>query len=328
MALTAELASSFARTALANVAREYPAKLDHVLRGPADVRSPRELHPAFYGSFDWHSCVHMHWMLARVRRLHPSLPAAGGHRRRVRRAFHRAQHRRGVRVPRAARVRRVRAHVRLGVAARARARARAASAGRVRAGAAGRRVRRALPRLPAAPALSAAAGPASEQRVRARVRARLCATRRATPACARHASTRRMRWFARRPRRAGGVGAVGHRLPVAGADGSGPDAARARRTAISRVARRVPARAARALAPVAVDDRSDGYIVHLDGLNLSRAWCMRGIARALPARRSARRRAARVRGATIWTPGMRGLASGEYVGAHWLATFATLALTA
>jgi len=74
MALTPELASSFARTALANVAQEYPAKLDHVMGGPADVRGPRELHPAFYGSFDWHSCVHMHWTLARVRRLHPSLP--------------------------------------------------------------------------------------------------------------------------------------------------------------------------------------------------------------------------------------------------------------
>ncbi len=39
-----------------------------------DVRRPRHLHPAFYGSFDWHSCVHMHWLLARVRRLVPGLP--------------------------------------------------------------------------------------------------------------------------------------------------------------------------------------------------------------------------------------------------------------
>ena len=40
----------------------------------ADVRPPRDLHPAFYGSYDWHSCVHMHWLLARVRRLQAALP--------------------------------------------------------------------------------------------------------------------------------------------------------------------------------------------------------------------------------------------------------------
>ena len=72
--LTASLAASFAQTALANVAREYPNKPDHVQDGPDDVRTTRSLHPAFYGSFDWHSCVHMHWLLARVRRLFPGLP--------------------------------------------------------------------------------------------------------------------------------------------------------------------------------------------------------------------------------------------------------------
>ncbi len=72
--LTASLAASFAQTALANVVREYPNKPDHVQGGPIDVRSTRSLHPAFYGSFDWHSCVHMHWLLARVRRLFPGLP--------------------------------------------------------------------------------------------------------------------------------------------------------------------------------------------------------------------------------------------------------------
>src|SRR5262249_37498588 len=49
-------------------------KLDHVMNGAADVRSPRELHPAFYGSFDWHSCVHGHWMLARLLQRFPDLP--------------------------------------------------------------------------------------------------------------------------------------------------------------------------------------------------------------------------------------------------------------
>jgi Protein of unknown function (DUF2891) len=57
---TPQLASTFARTALANVEREYPAKLDHVLASDRDARPARALHPAFHGSFDWHSCVHAH----------------------------------------------------------------------------------------------------------------------------------------------------------------------------------------------------------------------------------------------------------------------------
>jgi hypothetical protein len=70
-------ASMFARVALSHVQREYPNKLDHVLHGPADLRSPRELHPIFYGSFDWHSCVHAYWLLATVYRLAPRVPEWG-----------------------------------------------------------------------------------------------------------------------------------------------------------------------------------------------------------------------------------------------------------
>jgi Protein of unknown function (DUF2891) len=76
LTLTKDLASHFARTALGHVTREYPNKLDHVLTGPDDVKSPRELHPIFYGSFDWHSCVHGYWTLARCLRRFPDLPEA------------------------------------------------------------------------------------------------------------------------------------------------------------------------------------------------------------------------------------------------------------
>src|SRR2546421_843042 len=69
--LTPDLASRLARIALAHVTREYPNKLDHVLRAPADLLSPRALHPVFYGSFDWHSCVHGYWLLATLLRLFP-----------------------------------------------------------------------------------------------------------------------------------------------------------------------------------------------------------------------------------------------------------------
>jgi len=75
--LTKDLASHFARTALGHVTREYPNKLDHVLTGPEDVRGPRDLHPIFYGSFDWHSCVHGYWTLARCLRRFPDIAEAG-----------------------------------------------------------------------------------------------------------------------------------------------------------------------------------------------------------------------------------------------------------
>src|ERR1700744_2005352 len=71
MTLTPQLASHFARTALGHVTREWPNKMDHVLTGPEDVKGPRDLHPIFYGSFDWHSCVHSHWLLARLYRRFP-----------------------------------------------------------------------------------------------------------------------------------------------------------------------------------------------------------------------------------------------------------------
>ena len=76
MALTPALASQFARIALGHVTKEFPHKLDHVLNGPEDAQRPRDLHPVFFGSFDWHSCVHSYWMLLSVRRLLPDLPEA------------------------------------------------------------------------------------------------------------------------------------------------------------------------------------------------------------------------------------------------------------
>jgi hypothetical protein len=69
--VSAALAAKFAAIALGHVTREFPHKLDHVINGPEDVRGPRDLHPIFFGSFDWHSCVHGYWLLATLRRLHP-----------------------------------------------------------------------------------------------------------------------------------------------------------------------------------------------------------------------------------------------------------------
>jgi hypothetical protein len=75
-ALTAETANRFASIALGHVTREYPHKLDQVLEGPEDLLGPSALHPIFYGSFDWHSCVHGYWLLLRTRRLFSELAVA------------------------------------------------------------------------------------------------------------------------------------------------------------------------------------------------------------------------------------------------------------
>lgn len=70
-------AGAWAVLALDNVTREFPHALQVTLAGPGSVRTARQLHPAFYGSFDWHSSVEMHWVLVRLLRLVPdSIDAA------------------------------------------------------------------------------------------------------------------------------------------------------------------------------------------------------------------------------------------------------------
>ncbi len=65
----------FADLALKNIDTEYPNKPSNVMAGPESVRSPQELHPAFFGCFDWHSSVHGHWMLVRLLREYPACSA-------------------------------------------------------------------------------------------------------------------------------------------------------------------------------------------------------------------------------------------------------------
>ena len=86
------------------------------------------------------------------------------------------------------------------------------------------------------------------------------------------------------------------------------------------------AKPATLFAPVAVSDRSDGKIAHLDGLNLSRAWCWRGLASALPD--GDPRRMLMLQSAALHLDAGLPHVSGDYMGEHWLATFAVLALSA
>ncbi|HOX26935.1 MAG TPA: DUF2891 domain-containing protein [Candidatus Krumholzibacteria bacterium] len=74
--LSADQAARFVGLALDCVDREYPGKIDHSLRSAADTGTPAGLHPAFFGCYDWHSAVHGHWLMARFARLHPEHPLA------------------------------------------------------------------------------------------------------------------------------------------------------------------------------------------------------------------------------------------------------------
>jgi hypothetical protein len=333
--LTASLAASFAQTALANVVREFPYKPDHVLGGADDVRSPRSLHPAFYGSFDWHSCVHMHWLLARLRRLTPGLPQRDA----IVDLFNRhltpvniGQECAYLERPESRSFERTYGWAWLLELTHELRRASDADAQRwatALAPLADAIVRRYLAYLPL-------------QRYPLRVGLHANSAfgllfaldyARTTNESALEAlcmDTAR-RWFGN-----------DRNAPAAwepsGADFLSPaliEADLMQRILAPRefadwldgflpeLARGAPAAL---FAPAIVDDRSDPFIVHLDGLNLSRAWSFRRVAAALPAD-DPRIEALRDAADRHLAAGIKGLTGADYVGEHWLATFATLALT-
>ncbi len=76
MTLTPDHATRFAAATLSHLGREYPYKMDLVLLGPEDARPPCDHHPIFHGSFDWHSCVHGWWQILRLARRFPDLPVS------------------------------------------------------------------------------------------------------------------------------------------------------------------------------------------------------------------------------------------------------------
>src|SRR5690349_11639745 len=72
-----DISDRYAATIIGAVRREYPNDLRHPMTGPEDRPTPREIHPAFYGCYDWHSCVEMHWALVRLLRAAPDAPSSG-----------------------------------------------------------------------------------------------------------------------------------------------------------------------------------------------------------------------------------------------------------
>jgi hypothetical protein len=85
--LDAGTAARFADLALACVGKEYPNKISHVMNSDEDARPPRFLTPVFFGCFDWHSAVHGHWLLARLARRFPAEPFAARARAVLRASF-------------------------------------------------------------------------------------------------------------------------------------------------------------------------------------------------------------------------------------------------
>ncbi|HEV7267914.1 MAG TPA: DUF2891 domain-containing protein [Falsiroseomonas sp.] len=324
MRLDPALAGRLARIALGHVGQEWPQKLELVLEGTQDLLRPSVLHPVFHGSFDWHSCVHAHWMLARLLRRFPDLPEAAAIAARFGAAFT------------AEKVAGERAFL-----------ARPASRGFERPyGWAW------LLKLHAeldggwAAALAPLARDFADRFATHLPRADY-PVRHGVHSNTAFALTLAADWAARHdPVLLGLLRATARRWYGDDADAqawepSGEDFLSPVLTEAACMARLLPAaefagwrdrflprlaagEPAPLFLPARVADRSDGRIVHLDGLNLSRAWCWRVLAAGFAAQDEglalAEQAAERHVAASLDHVG------GHYMGAHWLASFAVLAL--
>jgi hypothetical protein len=327
--LSEEVASRLVAVALGHVTREYPNKPGNVMAGPQDARSPRDLHPVFYGSFDWHSCVHAYWMLARLLRLYPAMAPASA----VRTLFD--------------------SHLTSDRVAGELATLHHPMAGgfeRPYGWAWVLKLAEALTQLPDH-RWSGAAAPLAAYFV-ARFQSFL--PKATYPVrVGTHFNTAFALSLA--ADYANGVG--DHALMDLlrstaegwyGADAdcqawepSGDDFLSSALIEAECMRRLLPpqqfaawfdrflphlaeARPATLFAPAAVSDRTDGKIAHLDGLNLSRAWCWRSLAHAMQP--GDPRRIMMEQAATLHLDAGLPHVAGDYMGEHWLASFAVLAL--
>ncbi|HUS63177.1 MAG TPA: DUF2891 domain-containing protein [Kofleriaceae bacterium] len=326
MRLGAGTAAAIAELALAAIHRAYPVKPGHVLLGDGDARPPREVTPVFYGAFDWHSSVHGHWTLVRLVRLFPDAAWAP----RARGALARSFTPEGV----AAEVAYLAAHptfeVPYGVAWLLQLDAELAEAK-----GAMRTWRDALAPLVA---LGAA-------RLAAHVGRLPCPVRGGE-----HAQTAFAIGLALDHARTVGSAATTQLLverarAFYGADRDAPvDYEPSAHDFLSPslaeadVMRRVLDASAfprwlddflprlDRFEPVVTIDPSDGKLAHWGGLDLSRAWMLRGIASALPADHRARAELA-ARAEAHERAGLAELTGDHYAGAHWLGSFALYSLS-
>lgn len=334
-ALSREQASRFARLALRCVGKEYPNKIEHALNGAGDVQPPRVLHPAFYGCYDWHSSVHGHWLLARLLRLYPDISEA----QEIRRAL-------GANLT----AENVRAEVEY---FRAPGRQ---SFERTYGWAWLLKLQEELRGWEDADAKKWAASlqpladliaqkyveflPKQTYPIRTGVHPNTAFGLSLAFDYARAVGDRRLEGLIAERSRTYYL--KDENYPAAWEPGgedflspalieadllrrvlSPPEFRRWFHAFLPGIARGAPAGL---LKPATVSDRSDPKLVHLDGLNLSRAWCMRSVASALSPRDPARRvlaRAARLHEQDA----LAHVASGNYEGEHWLATFAVYMLS-
>jgi hypothetical protein len=327
-ALTLETADRFAAIALGHVTREYPNKLDQILEGPEDLLGPRALHPIFFGSFDWHSCVHGWWLMLRLRRLFPDLAAGrdiemladgmlsaenaagelsfldraytGGFERPYGWAWLLAFHRE---------------------AQRHEGRDWAENLAPLAAAFADR-FRLYLPKLTYpirvgthfntafAMILALEWAEANDPPLAALIRERAMDYYGSDRAC--------QAW------EPGGDEFLSSALTEALCMRRVLDEAEFRSWFTGFLPNLAAGEPATLFTPAFVSDRSDGKIAHLDGLNLSRAWCWRGLADALEPEAAA----LATRAAEAHLDASLPHVAGDYMGEHWLATFASLALEA
>jgi hypothetical protein len=335
LTMTPQQASAFARLALKGIRKEYPNKPGDVLNDANDVKSPRAMHPAFYGSFDWHSAVHGHWMLVRLLRLFPELPEA--------------------REIRAALAENLTAK-NLQTEAEYFARKNTQSFERPYGWAWLLKLAEELhgwddpdgkgwaknvkPLADTLVARYLAYFPKQTYPIRSGVHPNTAFGLAFAHDYARAVGDAKLRELIEERSRAyygKDAGAPAAWEPD-GADFFSPSLMEA-----DLMRRVLPADEFRAwfgrylpgiargepknlLTPATVTDRSDPQIVHLDGLNLSRAWCMRSIAAALPKDDPARRVLAEA-AARHAEAALRHVASGDYAGEHWLASFAVYMLS-
>jgi hypothetical protein len=328
--LTPELAASFARIALGHVGREYPNKMDTVLTGPEDVKSPRGQHPIFFGSFDWHSCVHGYWTLATVLRLHPQMPEAA----QIRALFDDSFTPEKVAVETAYVLRPAsRGFERpygWGWLLKLQAEllqhdAPWAATLQPLADAFAQRFRDFLP-IAAYPIRT---GVHSSTAFALRLSADYAETAGDEALLALFAG-RAQDWYAQDRDAAAWEPSLDDFLSPTLMEAACMARLTPPNNFVDWFEAFLPKAAAQAPAslfsPVTPTDRSDGKIAHLDGLNLSRAWCWRELSAALPADHAAQTamRAAADRHLTAALPHV----AGDYMGEHWLASFALLALLA